>query len=592
MKKLILLLCCFPWAIACSQQAPPLQWWNPLEHSFRVIEGQAWPDEGQDPYDRLPARAEEAVGPGVWGNAKKAAGLMIRFRSNAPEIQVRFGVQNKNGGMALNHMPATGVSGVDLYAIDSDGKEIWCAGKRSFGDTVRYVFPILQPNDGYHDQGREYRLYLPLYNQVNWLEIGVGETAYFEALPVRQEKPIVVYGTSIAQGACASRPGMAWTAILGRKLDRPVINLGFSGWGRLETPVIDLLTEIDAKVYILDCLPNLVEGRAPEEELKKRVRESVHTLKAKHPQVPVLLVDHAGYTEEFVNPERQENYREVNRWQQEAYYQLQREGVQGLYYLTHDEIGLEPDDMVDGTHPTDLGMWHYAEAYEKRLREILCEPIGTASTTQPVTQYREPNNYDWEQRHRELLDMGETDPPKTVFLANSIIHFWGGLPRTKLVREEASWETIFTTMGLRNYAYGWDRVENVLWRVYHGELEGFAAERVLVMIGTNNLHLNTDAEIIEGLTLLVQAIKVRQPGAEIVLMGLLPRRAQEERVVALNRQIARLAGDSSVKYADLGELFLQEDQRIDEGLFSDGLHPNASGYRKLREALRPLLEDH
>ncbi len=87
--------------------------------------------------------------------------------------------------------------------------------------------------------------------------------------------------------------------------------------------------------------------------------------------------------------------------------------------------------------------------------------------------------------------MNETDPPRTVLLANSIIHFWGGLPRTSVAREEESWQEFLTPMGIRNYAYGWDRIENVLWRVHHGELDGFEAERVMVMIGTNNLHLNT-----------------------------------------------------------------------------------------------------
>ena len=91
--------------------------------------------------------------------------------------------------------------------------------------------------------------------------------------------PIVVYGTSIAQGGCASRPGLAWTNILGRKLDRPVINLAFSGNGKLEKELIELLSEIDASLYVLDCLPNLT---SPEYystgELKKRIRYIGHRI--------------------------------------------------------------------------------------------------------------------------------------------------------------------------------------------------------------------------------------------------------------------------------------------------------------------------
>lgn len=186
--------------------------------------------------------------------------------------------------------------------------------------------------------------------------------------------------------------------------------------------------------------------------------------------------------------------------------------------------------------------------------------------------------------------MNAATPPKMVILANSIVHFWGGEPKAPIVREEASWSNNFTPIGLRNLAYGWDRIENVLWRVYHGELDGFAAGKVIVMIGTNNLHLNTDDEILTGLNLLLDAIRYRQPEAEILLMGLLPRRDYEARIVDLNLQIARLAGDQDIRFGDVGSVFLQPDHKIDESLFSDGLHPNADGYKRFGSALLPLIK--
>ena len=566
MKKLLFLLASFSCFSCFSQNAQSLQWWNPIEHEFKVIEGQAWPRDVEAPYDRLPSKAKSSVSNGVWGNSRHSAGLMIRFRSNSPRIQIRYIVKRKDD-FALPHMPATGVSGIDLYALDSDGKEVWCAGKRYFADTISYRFTSLKPNDGYHEFGREYRLYLPLYNEVEWLEIGVEQETYFEALPIRKEKPIVVYGTSIAHGACASRPGMAWTAIVGRKMDRPLINLGFSGSGRLEEEVIDLLTEIDAKIYILDCLPNLAADAwerlgLSQSAVKDRILNSVRTLKAEHPQTPVLLVDHAGYTEEFVNEARQEAYMTINELQLEAFYELQKEGIKGLYYLTKEEIGLQLDDMVDGTHPTDLGMMRYALSYEQKLRSILHEPTGAFSTTQPTIQSREFNNYNWEKRHREILEINEYDPPKSVILANSIIHIWGGLPKSEVAREETTWEEFLTPEGVMNYAFGWDRIENVLWRVYHGELDGFEAERIMVMIGTNNLRVNTNEEIVAGLDLLMQAIKVRQPEAQIILMGILPRRDMEDRIAELNLDISRLANRKGVAFADVGDSFLRENQKL------------------------------
>ena len=318
MKKLILTILVLGSQLNIGiAQNNNLKWWNPTQNEFLAIEGQAWSTEVQDPYDRLPVRAKENVREAVWNLSKHSAGLMIRFRSNAEEILIRYAV---TGNHSMNHMPATGVSGVDLYAIDSDGKLLWCRGNRNFSDTVTYRFSGLEPNDKYHKMGREYRLYLPLYNSVEWLEIGVAEENHFRPLPVRKEKPIVVYGTSIAHGACASRPGMAWTNIVGRKLDRPLINLAFSGNGRLEKELIDLLAEIEAKIYILDCLPNLWNKEVySDEELKKRILESVRSLKKQRPNTPILLTEHAGYTDGFINPDRLEAYSRVNQIQKEAY---------------------------------------------------------------------------------------------------------------------------------------------------------------------------------------------------------------------------------------------------------------------------------
>lgn len=594
MKHLFILLL-FVFSGTLIAQEPALRWWDPAQHEFEVKEGQAWPNETQSPYDRLPTRAKGQVRDQVYNLGTQSAGLMIRFRSNATNISVRYSTtksdklkESKIFGM--NHMPATGVSGVDLYAIDSDGKELWCAAKRQFSDTISYRFEGLHATDRYHNLGPEYRLYLPLYNQVNWLEIGVSDTSYFAPLPIRKEKPIVVYGTSIAQGACASRPGMAWTSILSRKMDRPLINLGFSGNGRLEKPVVELLSEIDAKIYIIDCMPNLVRGRVSNEELRKRIIETVHYLKEKKPETAILLVEHAGYTDGLTNPTRRENYTLVNTIQKDAFYFLKSSGYSELYYLTKEEIGLGMDDMVDGTHPTDLGMLHYAESYEVKLRSILHEQKGSALTTHPITQYREPLNYDWEKRHREILELNKSNPPKSVIIANSIIQFWGGEPASPIVREGQSWDDTFTPMGLANYAYGWDRIENVLWRVHHGELDGFDAEQILLMIGTNNLHLNTNEEIIEGLEYLIKAIQHRQAKAEITLIGILPRRDYEERIKQLNLNISRLAGSLRVKYADIGHIFLNQDQTVNEAMFSDGLHPNARGYLKMRAAIKPLIK--
>ncbi len=562
-------------------------WWNPSSSSFPVIEGQAWPGEVKSFYDRLPAKAEKTVRPEVWNLSRNSSGLIIRFRTNADKISVRYTV---GGNMNMPHMPSTGVSGLDLYAKNSDGTWLWSNGRYSFSDTVTCQFSNIDPKDAYHDQGREYRLFLPLYNSVKWMEIGVPEGTIFTPLPLRLEKPVVVYGTSIAHGACASRPGMAWTGILARNLDRPLINLAFSGNGRLEKELADLLTEIDAKIYVLDCLPNLVPTKSyPKEEIIKRVTATVHQLKQARPHVPILITDHAGYTDGSVNLIRKSDYVNANLAQHEAFAQLKSEGIEDLYLLTCEEIGLTLDAMVDGTHPSDLGMQQYATAYEKAIRMILNQPIGVSSAAKPCTQYREPGMYDWEARHEQLIDMNRKMAPRTVFIGNSITHYWAGEPSNPLHRGDDSWKKVLDPLGTRNFGFGWDRIENVLWRIYHDELDGYKAEQVLINIGTNNLHLNSDQQILEGMELLLNAIKSRQPDADVLLLGLYPRREQEKRVAALNLEYARLAGKLNIRYADAGQGLLKPDGKIDESLFTDGLHPNAEGYRRIAAKLDALL---
>ncbi len=586
-------ICCFLLLfcinhLSISQEKTNDSWWNPEQHPFSTLEGQAWAESVESYYDRLPQQAKQKVRKPVWSLSKHAAGLVIRFRSDANQIKVRYGL---GGSFQMPHMPATGVSGVDLYAKNSDGRWHWLRGSRSFADTTRYIFDPIDPSDQYHELGREYQLYLPLYNSVKWLEIGVPEGASFEPLPVRQEKPIVVYGTSIAQGACASRPGMAWTGILSRKMDRQLINLGFSGNGRLEEAIIDLLAQIDAKVYVLDCLPNLTPTKDRTiEEVEGRIVSAVKRLKEKRPGVPVLLAEHAGYSDGTLNKERHEIYTKLNEVLRKAYWQLRKAGISGLYVLPRSEMALGMDGYVDGTHPSDLGMQYYATAYERSLRTILHEPVGAISTAIPVTQRREPGMYDWEQRHQALLGISKTNPPEICFFGNSIINYWGGLPEAPLSNGSDSWETHLEPLKVGNYGFGWDRIENVLWRIYHDELDGFEAEQIVVMLGTNNLGYNPDSEIIAGLRFVVNAIKTRQPDAQIHLVGILPRRAQEKRVRQLNLLIAQLADLMNVNFADIGTSLLNHDGKINESLFTDGLHPNKEGYLKLAPLITTQLK--
>ena len=565
-------------------------WWDPSTNKFPVLDGQAWPGEVESPYDRFPERARKVLNPNVWNISHSSAGLYCKFTTDAGSIIVRYVVTSK-GSFAMSHMPATGVSGVDLYGLDHNGNWLWAPGSFAFGDTIEYRFSGLEADPGFPGRDREYRLFLPLYNGVSWMQIGVPADRHFEALPLQPERPIVVYGTSIAQGACASRPGLAWTAILERKLDRPVINLGFSGSGQLERSVIDLMNEIDAKLYVLDCLPNLTSGAGfSEKEVEDRIRMAVRELQGKHPAVPILLTEHSGGNDlRVIDAARSREFEKVNGILRAVFNRLQSEGVKNIYTITNKEIGLGIHSTVDGLHPNDIGMEEYAAAYERCIRSILHEPVDTGATTYPVTQRRD-GYYDWRARHAEVLSLNRSEPPVSIILGNSIIHYWGGRPRPPLSRGADSWDGGLEPLGVRNLGFGWDKIENVLWRVYHDELDGYAAKHVVVMIGTNNLGTNTDEEITKGLKMLVQGIRARQPQTDLLLSGLLPRRDMEQRVVVLNRRIADLAGSLKITYIEPGRGLLTGKGKIDESLYSDGLHPNAAGYQKIAAVLAPYLK--
>lgn len=329
------------------------------------VEGKGWDDTSRY-FDRLPSRAEKNVRGAVWSLSRDSAGMLVRFESDAPAIHARYKLTSAR--LAMPHMPATGVSGLDLYARDEQGRDRWLAVARPTAQemNVQLVNGVDAPPEG---ERRLYTLYLPLYNGVESLEIGVPEGSDFAAVAPRDEKPLVFYGTSIMHGACASRPGMSITSIVGRRLDRSVINLGFSGNGRLEAEVGALLAELDAAVYVIDCLPNV---RAP--EVEQRTEPLVRQLREARPNTPILLVEDRTYTyAPFIHSARQRHAASRAALRQ-AFENLQAEGVNDLYYLQGDGLlGDDGEAATDGSHPNDLGMMRYADAYETMLQSILRE---------------------------------------------------------------------------------------------------------------------------------------------------------------------------------------------------------------------------
>lgn len=329
-----------------------------------AVEGKGWTDTERF-YDRLPARARETVPDPVWALSRLSAGMCVRFVTDSPKISARWTVLNSE--LAMPHMPATGVSGLDLYVKDN-GVWRWIANGRPTGQSTQASLA-----GGIPDGSHEYMVYLPLYNGTESLEIGVAPEASISKAPVRPEgkdKPVFFYGTSITHGGCASRTGMAYPAILGRRLDRPVINLGFSGNGKMEAELGVLLAEVDAAAYVLDCLPNLSPDLVTE-----RVEPFVTALRTARPGTPILLVENISYQAGAFLPASKAGYVEKNKALRAAYERLTEKGVPGLHYVSGETLlGSDGEATVDGTHPTDLGFQRMADALEPVLKKALEMP--------------------------------------------------------------------------------------------------------------------------------------------------------------------------------------------------------------------------
>ncbi len=233
------------------------------------------------------------------------------------------------------------------------------------------------------------------------------------------------------------------------------------------------------------------------------------------------------------------------------------------------------------------------------LLEVKVDPQPNApklpSTLVPCTQDRDFPIYDWAVRHAAVKKRTQERQPELVFIGDSITQMFGGEPHDRSQPGTAIWDKHYGHRQVGNLGYGYDYLENTLWRLQHGELDGAKAKAVVVHIGTNNAHKNSVDEIVAGIHAILKEIRRSQPPATIVLMGIFPRGpkpdATREKLAAINKQLTTLDGKENVRFLDITTKFLQPDGTITREIMGDYLHPSAAGYQIWAEAIEPVLAE-
>ncbi len=320
-------------------------------------------------YVRLDTAQTKPLTKAVKHLATHSAGIAVLFQTNSPYIRARWGLIK---GLYYANITPIAHSGLDLYCLNKEGRWQWCGvGRPGDKDTLNDA-PIVSNMD---NSMKQFMLYLPTYNQVTSLEIGVAPGATISRIErpaIDTAKRVVIYGSSILQGASASRAGMAYPSILERKTGWEFINLGFSGNGKMEFPVAELLATMPAKVFVLDCIPNPSAA-----QIRERAYPFIKHLLTTRPEVPILLVETVIREQGYFDQKVGATSKEKNEAIRDAYTKLKKEGFKQLYYLpATDLIGHDHEGTIDGVHLTDLGFTRQAEAMLPLLRKLMKKSVS------------------------------------------------------------------------------------------------------------------------------------------------------------------------------------------------------------------------
>ncbi|SHE13877.1 Uncharacterised protein [Chlamydia abortus] len=349
-----------------------LVWLSPLHSPFR-ISGFPWlRQDGK--YRRLPVASPWPIPPAVDSLANCTAGGQIAFMTDSRKLSIRVRL---SGPANMPHMPSTGQCGFDCY-LGMNGEFTFYSTSKYDHTRTEYEVDLFALES---KQVRAVTLYFPLYQGVEEVELGLEADALVQTpSPYASSKKVILYGTSITQGGCASRPGMAYPNILSRSIPLEFVNLGFSGNGRGEPELARIIGEIENPgCYILDYEANSVSP----EKLRETLPEFIRILREKHPEVPIIVVSRIQYSMDRFDSRLNANRLANLEFQRQTVEQLRENGDRRIHF--YDGSALLGDRYhectVDGIHPTDLGFLLMADGLNPFIREVLAELLGERSST-------------------------------------------------------------------------------------------------------------------------------------------------------------------------------------------------------------------
>ena len=322
-----------------------------------VLEGFPFAEKGKMPR-RMPASIKNGgVGGGVIKLADYAAGGVVRFRTNAKVIALRASLLNTVFNMG--YMPSTSTSGFDLFC--GNAKHIKTVNPQHYKNEIPdpLVAPLAHNPSG---EFRDYTLYLPLFNGVKKLEIGVDLSAKFEPpTPHKVSKPIVFYGSSITHGACASRTSLCYPALVCRAVDAPMVNLGFSGNAKGEPKMAELIASLDMSVFVFDYDYNAPNAA----HLKKTHERFFKIIRAARPDLPIIILTRVTRgSDERAGVIKKTYDNAVKAGDKRVYFLDGRKMFEGV------DIALL---TLDGTHPNDHGFYLMYKAVLPLVKKALAD---------------------------------------------------------------------------------------------------------------------------------------------------------------------------------------------------------------------------